>query len=163
MIGILGSVIFEVSTDYIKTFDNFSRESQARYAKHDVLGIKPVKQYIGPELDKIKFKMQLSLTFGTNPLQEISTLRDYMGKGEVVTLIIGNTNLGNFTIQNINEDWTVVDKKGNLISAQMEIELEEYIKNIPKITKKILSKNTTSKVVASKSNKKITKKRKKES
>jgi len=152
MIGSLGTVVFEVSSDYIKTFEDFSREAHARYAKHEVLGIKPIKQFLGPELDKIKLKINLSAAHGINPTQEINSLRYYMLKGKALPLMIGNKNLGKFTIETLNEGWTVVDNKGNLITAEIEIELEEYIDSIPKITKKVQSKvkKTSSSIKVSK-------------
>lgn len=158
MIGLLGTVVFEVSSDYVKTFDDFSRETHARYAKHDVLGVKPIKQFLGPDLDKIKFKIKLSAAFGVNPAQEIKTLRSYMTKGEAVTLVVGNKSLGKYTIESINEAWTVIDNKGNIVTAEIDIELEEYITTIPKIIRKIQKKNTkvniTKKVNATKKVKK---------
>lgn len=158
MIGSLGNVIFEVSGEQLRTFDDFSRDGNSRFAKHDVLGIKPVKQFIGPDLDKIKFKIHLSAALGVNPVLEIETLREYMQNGESLTLIIGGKPVGSgkYTIESINENWTVVDNRGNIISVDVDLELEEYVPDISKTFAKIKSKTSAKQKGV---NKKIVKKK----
>lgn len=159
MIGSLGNVIFEVSGEQLRTFDDFSRDGNSRFAKHDVLGIKPVKQFIGPDLDKIKFKIHLSAALGVNPVLEIETLREYMQNGESLTLIIGGKPVGSgkYTIESINESWTVVDNKGNIISIDADLELEEYVTDMSPIYVKM--KNSLSTTIKNSNSKKITKKK----
>ena len=41
LVGFLGGTPFITSRQYIYTFDDYTRGSAARYAKHDIIGEKP--------------------------------------------------------------------------------------------------------------------------
>ena len=59
-IGSFGSVIFQVSSSHIKTFDELSRHVAAKFADHEVAGKKPVSEKTGEELDEVTFNIQLN-------------------------------------------------------------------------------------------------------
>jgi len=132
VIGSIGSVVFEVSSDTVRTFDNFKREGAARWAKHDVHKIKPVSEFLGVDLDKISFTIHLSTSLGISPQQEIETLRNYRDEGKAVSLLIGEkpVSTGLFTIQSLSEDWKTIDNHGVLMVADVSVELLEYVETV---------------------------------
>lgn len=161
MIGTLGSITFETSSDKINTFRDFKRQSKVRTAKHDVHMIKPVKEFIGLDLDRISFTMYFDVNLGINPKKEIEKAKELMEKGEALKLIIGGeiVGTGNYTIETINESWQYLDNKGKLLVAAIDIELEEYIEEITKVfskTNKAAAKTSSNSASVKKKNVKTT-------
>ncbi|CAI1645505.1 phage tail protein [Serratia quinivorans] len=125
IVGTYGHIVFLTSTQYIRTFSNFKRSSGERYAKHDVMGAKPVNEHIGPELDQISFSMRLDASLGLLPLLSLSALRTIRGAAEVNPLIIGTSYLGNYLITNISEEWRYFGATGTPRVIIVEINLIE--------------------------------------
>lgn len=50
IVGMLGTMPFVASSIVVNTFNNFKRTSKRRVARHDVIGLKPVLEDIGPRL-----------------------------------------------------------------------------------------------------------------
>lgn len=51
MIGTLGrKIIFEVSDNRVLTFESMSRDVSGRWTEHEVLGVKPKAEFLGPGL-----------------------------------------------------------------------------------------------------------------
>lgn len=135
MIGIIGDqklnrvITFTTSTDKILTFDNFEQSSFVRLGRHDVHMQKPKTEFLGPELDTISFVMRLDISFGVNPIEEIKKLYQLQKDGEAVSLIIGNRSYGEnlWVIKSLRQQYRQVDNRGNLLIAELNIELEEYV------------------------------------
>lgn len=129
MIGSLGDVIFETSTEKILNFDDFKYQVSGRWSKHDVLAAKPKSQFTGPELDTVSFTMRFDVMLGVNPKEMLDKLSRLVAKGEAVLLIIGGKPLGSdkWTIESINQSWKTVDNKGNILVATADVTLKEYV------------------------------------
>lgn len=128
MIGTLGEIVFEVSSDKVLTFDNLKRKGSGRWATHDIVGKKPVREFIGQGLESISFTMQLSAFLGVTPLDEINKLRELRDKGTAVELVLDGSSVGDnlWTIEDLSEDWRRVDNNGKLIYADLDVSLQEY-------------------------------------
>lgn len=60
MIGTLGrKIIFEVSDNRVLTFESMSREVSGRWTEHEVLGVKPKAEFLGPGLQTISLTIHL--------------------------------------------------------------------------------------------------------
>jgi len=136
MIGAIGSrelddvIMFEVSdARSILTIKEFQRNNSVRFAKHNVLLRKPVSQYIGPELDRIRFKIMLKAEFGVNPQVEFNKLIRLQRNGNTVSIIIGKTAHGMFRwrIVDLGMPWERIDNNGNCMQCTVDISFEEYI------------------------------------
>lgn len=129
MIGSFGDIIFEVSADKIRTFDGFSRESSDRWTNHEIIGQKPLSEFVSPGLDKISFTMRLDAQHGVNPRAEMEKLLEMSRKGEVAELIVGGKPLGvdKWKITGLSQKWNTVDNRGNLLAAELDVTLEEYV------------------------------------
>ncbi|MBU5672651.1 phage tail protein [Paenibacillus brevis] len=127
-IGSLGSIVFTVTPDTIRTFTEFTRTSASRWANHEVLGKKPVSQFIGPGLDTVSFTMHLDVRYGINPRKELDALVELERSGKAMPLIIGGKGIGvsKFKITSLEQSWTEIDNRGNLLKASASITLEEY-------------------------------------
>lgn len=128
-IGSLGPVVFVVSPEAIRTFDNLQRSAAGRWADHDRIGQKPLSQFIGPGLDEITFTMQFLASARIDPRKEIDTLHALERSGRAVPLVIGGKGLGVglWTLRSLNTSFVDVDGWGNVISGTANITIKEYV------------------------------------
>lgn len=129
-IGSLGSVVFVVSPEAIRTFQEFTRSSAGRWAKHDIIGQQPKTQFLGPGLDTISFTMWFDARFKLNPRKELDKLKEIERAGKALPLVIGGKGIGTglWIITGLNQSWTKIDNAGNVLHATAAVSLEEYVK-----------------------------------
>lgn len=132
LVGSLGEVPFIVARGLVRTFSDYNREGSGRWAKHDLIGQKPVLEYLGEDLEKISFKMLLRADHGLNPENEVKKLRKMRDNGEVVVLILADKPVGNnsWVIESIGESVTFWDAFGNARSISVDISLQEYVERL---------------------------------
>lgn len=132
IVGYLGSTPFVTSSNKIRTFDNFSRSSTARWTKHDLIGQKPVLEFIGNDIEKISFDMQLRADYGINPEKELENLRQMRDNGTAVTLILNNSPVTDnlWVIESLDEKVTFWGSGGEILSASVSVSLLEYVGEI---------------------------------
>lgn len=129
MIGSFGDMVFIATHETVRTFDEFIRRNAGRWAKHEVLNKKPLSQYLGPGLDTISFTMLFDIRFGLNPREELDRLVVMEREGTAAPLTIGGkgVGMGLFVITTLEQQWNQVDRDGTILSATVNISLEEYI------------------------------------
>ncbi|EAU5337138.1 phage tail protein [Salmonella enterica] len=125
IVGMYGSMPFVASSMVVNTFANFKRSSKRRLARHEVIGLKPVLEDIGPDLDEVSFTMRLDTTLGVVPLAALSLLRVMHSAQEVNPVVIGIQYFGNFVISDIDEGWTYFGPTGNPRVINVGIKLLE--------------------------------------
>ncbi|MNC38642.1 Phage P2 GpU [compost metagenome] len=128
-IGSLGTVVFVVSPEAIRTFDGFTRNSAARYAKHEILGQQPKTQFIGPGLDTVSFTMWFDARYKLKPRKELDKLKEIERAGKALPLIIGGKGVGTglWVITGLSQVWEKIDNVGNVLYATASVSLEEYV------------------------------------
>lgn len=128
-IGSLGSIVFEVSSREVRTFKDMKRTTKARYASHDVIGQKPILEYIGPGGEEITFAMHFSAMLGVNPAEETAKLRGLCEKGEAMYFVLCNQTVGanQWVIESVGESIDTVDNCGRIITTQVEVTIKEYV------------------------------------
>lgn len=128
IIGAMGDVVFMASSLYTHTLNDFSRDSPARWAEHEIIGGKPVSEYLGPGTDKVRFKIHLSADLLSSPESAAKKIRTMCHSGEVFTIIIGGKPLSNelWGIESVNEVKEYFDGQGNTLSATLDVTLREY-------------------------------------
>ena len=117
MIGSLGPVVFEASMNKVCTFDNLNRSGSSRWADHEIMRKKPVKEFLGPGAEQITLSIKLDVSFGVNPSNELFVLRFLRDQGIAVPLIMAGQPVSYaslWVIESLSEAWTNVDNKGNL-------------------------------------------------
>jgi phage protein U len=136
MIGTLGEVVFEVSTSKVKTFDGMKRSGTGRWATHDIIGQKPVMEYLGPGIEQISFTMRLDVFLGVNPSEELAVLRQMRDTGEAVSFVLeGQPVTDNlWVIESLSEDYPAIDNAGRILVANVDINLKEYVKSVVVVT-----------------------------
>ena len=132
IVGFLGGTPFLVSRQYVYTFDDYQRGSNGRYASHDILGKKPLLEFLGPDAENISFKIKLRSDHGLSPRVELDKLRKYRDTGKVLTLVLGGRVVGQnrWVIESIGESVNFWSKTGQILSCDVSISLKEYRKQV---------------------------------
>ena len=135
MIGSFGPVIFEVSDRRVRTFEELSFARTARYAEHEIVGRKPVTEFLGPGKGEASLSIRLDAARGLNPRNEIGRLRALCDAGTAAALVIGGQPVGGagctYVLVTLAEGWTRVGGHGELLAATVELTLQEYTATAP--------------------------------
>lgn len=126
LIGTLGQLPFICAFGRMLTFSDLSRKTGARWAQHDVIGQKPLVEYVGPDLNEVSLKMRFDTSLGIPPLLGLDRLQRMMENKEYKTLIIGGEYLGRYVIESVSEDRRFHTGSGICIVAEASVELKEY-------------------------------------
>lgn len=126
-IGTLGDVVFAVSKNQVRTFQDLSIESSASYAKHNRHNLKPILEFQGNQTDTLSLKMHLSIYLGIDVEEQLNKIDTYMMQGKILTLIVGQKRYGTkWVIKSHSKGYTRFDGAGNLLVAESKVSLEEY-------------------------------------
>lgn len=130
VIGSFGDVVFEVSRDKVKTFDEFKRSGSARWASHEIINKKQVMEFLGPGIETITFSIYLSSGLGVNPEEELKKIRKMRDEGTPKPLIIADNMVGenNWVLKSLDESSSKFDSKGNALVVVVNLTLDEYTK-----------------------------------
>lgn len=100
-------------------------ERSTRWATHEVIGKKPVVEYVGPGLASVSFTIQLNSLLGMPPIAVLKGLQMLMEKKEAQRLLIGPDYLGKFVIESVSEDRKEHTNLGIPVSGSVTITLKE--------------------------------------
>lgn len=125
-LAVLGPIVFEVSEMRARTWSDASRSGSARWATHNVYSGKPLKEFIGPGLDLINMTVRLDIERGVIPRDELRQMREQRDQGNVLQFTVGGELVGEYTLEDLNEEWRRVDAKGVLTVSVVQLKLEEY-------------------------------------
>lgn len=128
LVGFMADIPFIVSSRFIRTFDDYGRSSAGRWAQHDIIGGKPVLEFIGSDVEKISFSMQLRADQGINPAKELEKLRKLRDTGQYFPLVIGGKLITDnmWVIESLDESVSFWGKFGSIMSAKVSVTLKEY-------------------------------------
>ncbi len=125
-IGALGDIVFSVSTNAVKTFNDFKRTASPKFASHGRHLKDTLLEFTGNDPDKISFSMLFSVYLGIDPQAEIKKLKSAAHKGKIMYLVIGRESFGNWVITGLSEGREHIDNKGNTLVAKVDISLTAY-------------------------------------
>lgn len=126
VIGVLGNLPFICSHGKVLTFNGLSRDISARWAKHDVIGKKPVLEWIGEDLASVSLSIRFDMSLGVPPAAGLLALRRMLESRKDHMLIIGGEFLGRYVIESISEDRKFHTGAGVCIVAEASITLKEW-------------------------------------
>ena len=131
-IGSFADIAFEVSSERVFTFDDYRRNSKARYSKHELINLPPALEYLGSEPEEISFKMIFTVSLAVNPAAETARLRELCLNGEADYLVLGNEVIGDhmWTIESVNETAKAWDDSGHIIFSEVEVKMVEYVEEL---------------------------------
>lgn len=127
VVGALGDVVFSVSRNQIRTFDELKWDSGAKYAFHARHLQTPLAEFTGLDTDTLSFSMSFSLPLGIIPLKELEKLSTALKAGKAMRLILGTDVYGTrWIITKLSRTLSRFDNHGNLIAAKASVSLSAY-------------------------------------
>ena len=127
-VGSMGDIPFVVSYGKIRTFSDYGRSGSGRWVKHDLIGRKPVMEFLGPDVEKVSMKIQLRTDHGINPESELGRLRKMRDTGAVFPFILGGARVSDnyWLLEDIGENVSYWRAGGKILSVSVDITLTEY-------------------------------------
>ncbi len=130
-VGVLGDIVFQVSSNVIKTFDNLQWSGSARYSEHNRHLTNALTEFTGIDPDTMSFDMELSTYLGVDPMTELVKIWTYERSGKPLTFVVGERAYGKYkwTIERHKIRMKTYDKRGNVTGVSVSIDLLEYMKS----------------------------------
>ena len=127
-VGSMGDIPFVVTYGKIRTFSDYGRSGSGRWVKHDLIGRKPVMEFLGPDVEKVSMKIQLRTDHGINPERELGRLRKMRDTGAVFPFILGGAPVSDnyWLLEDIGENVSYWRAGGKILSVSVDITLTEY-------------------------------------
>ena len=127
-VGSMGDIPFVVTYGKIRTFSDYGRSGSGRWAKHDLIGRKPVMEFLGPDVEKVSMKIQLRTDHGINPESELGRLRKMRDTGAVFPFILGGAPVSDnyWLLEDMGENVSYWRAGGKILSVSVDITLTEY-------------------------------------
>lgn len=127
-VGSMGDIPFVVTYGKIRTFSDYGRSGSGRWAKHDLIGRKPVMEFLGPDVEKVSMNIQLRTDHGINPESELGRLRKMRDTGAVFPFILGGAPVSDnyWLLEDIGENVSYWRAGGKILSVSVDITLTEY-------------------------------------
>ena len=125
VVGLFGVVPFVCSDSRVLTFSNLSKKKGARFVSHDVIGQKPVLEYIGPESDSISMTVRLDAGLGVPPSVGLMIFERMIETGAANLLLIGTEYHGQFVMTSMDVDRRFFTNTGAARVADVKLELKE--------------------------------------
>lgn len=122
-------IVFRVSERQALTFQNLNRTVGSEWATHSRIGLKDQSEFLRPKLQQITFAMTIAATLGVKPRATLDKMADLAERGSVNTMVIGGLRVGRhrWKITDISEAWDTVLNGGELISATVNVTMQEYV------------------------------------
>ncbi|MBS5890602.1 MAG: phage tail protein [Negativicoccus succinicivorans] len=132
MIGSIGDVTFETSSQRIRTLFDMKRTGAVRLAQHERMNEKAITEFVGKGLESISFSMHLAGYLGVNPDKEAERLREYRDNGTPLLFVLNNKVVGEnkWLIESISEEVERFGRDGEILSMNVELSLSEYVERI---------------------------------
>lgn len=127
-IGTLGPIVFEVSDKTVLTFNGMTRDVSGRWVEHEVMGVKPKPEFLGPGNQKITLPITVSANLGVKPRKMLELVEAMVESGDAEYLILKCRPVGRhpFRLTASSETWGAMYRHGELARASLTITLEEY-------------------------------------
>lgn len=132
IVGYLGDIPFLSSRYIVRTFDGYQKSASGRWATHDIIGKKPISEFLGPGQEEISFDMTLRTDLGVIPADEVKRLEKLRDTGEAVTLVIGTDVIGDtlWTVDSVSSSVKRWGALGVPASVTVNVTLKEYAEDI---------------------------------
>lgn len=126
IMGALGSLPFVCAYGKVLTFNDLTRGQSVRWAKHEVIGQKPILEWVGEDLATVSLKIRFDTSLGVPPLIGLNHLQKMLKNKQVKTLVIGGEYIGRFVIESISEDRKYHTGAGVCMVAEATLNLIEW-------------------------------------
>jgi len=128
-LGNLGDIIFTVSSVKTLTFKDLNHSKTNKYHHHEIIGNKPLTEFLGCELDKLTFSIELNQSLMVNVQDSLQKLTNYVNEGTPLDFIVGNSPFGvdKWVIESVSTAYDIIYRNGAIYKATVDLSLEEYV------------------------------------
>jgi len=126
MLATLGDIVFEASSELVRTFSDAQHTTSGRWTAHEVIGQKPAQEFGGPALRTLSLAIRLDSALGVDPEAEAAILRTAVEEGEVLPLLLGGEVCGDWIAKEMSEAWRNIGADGQIGVIDVNLALEEY-------------------------------------
>ena len=132
MIGYLEDIEFVVSEKQLLTFKDLNHSSSAKLHNHEIIGNKPLTEFLGCDLDKITLTIELYSAFGVDVQDTLNTLEIYEQSGQPLNLVIGEQTYGvdKWIIESSSRAYNKIYQGGICTSVNVDLNLSEFITDV---------------------------------
>lgn len=129
MIGSLGEIVFEVSSEKILTFDGLSFSQKANYAEHSIHGRKSVLEYTGTSATSVSMNITLNSALGIDTIEELEGLKEIFSSHQAVSFVLDGKPQGEglWVIESLGTNYNFLDNRGRPQIIEVSLTLKEYI------------------------------------
>lgn len=125
MFAVLGDIQFEV----VGSPEAYESAGVYDFAEQKVIESKPQLQWVGDDLERLKFELMWHASF-TNPGAQLARLRATAAEHLALPLVFGNGGFrGFFVIESINVKSQQLSAGGSPIAIRVALALKEWIAN----------------------------------
>ena len=125
MFAVLGDIQFEV----VGSPEAYESAGTYDFAEQKVIESKPQLQWVGDDLERLKFELMWHASF-TNPGAQLARLRATAAEHLALPLVFGNGGFrGFFVIESINVKSQQLSAGGSPIAIRVALALKEWIAN----------------------------------
>ncbi|MBR4371361.1 MAG: phage tail protein [Victivallales bacterium] len=126
LVGIFGALPFTCSAGFVQTFSRFSRTLGEKWAKHQIIGGKPVLEWTGSEAASITLTVRLDASLGLPPSAGMLMLKAMLESHDAYSLVIGTDYFGKFVLEGIEEDRRHFTGAGICLVDEVSLKLTEH-------------------------------------
>ncbi|MDR1219566.1 MAG: phage tail protein [Treponema sp.] len=129
VIGSWGDLVFEVTGNIARTFQELSQKSSGRWAEHETINTAPLSEFLGPGLDELEIAIIFTTMLGVDPRESYEGLRAAVRKGECHPLILGGVPLSDnlWRLTEISGNSTVFGPRdGEILWMELSVTAKEY-------------------------------------
>ena len=122
-------MVFEVSSERVRTFRDFQIQRSAKYSEHAIHGRKGLLEFSGLSASTASLNIRLDAGLGVNPKEELTALRDILNNHKALLFILDGEPQGDglWVLESLSESYEIVDNKGAVIAVEVSLKLKEYI------------------------------------
>ncbi|MCH5195952.1 MAG: phage tail protein [Oscillospiraceae bacterium] len=129
-VGCLGDIVFTVSENEVKTFNNAKWSGSASFGTHQRHNGSSLVEFVGSDADTFSLNIQLTAFLGVNVMEEIDKIIEAEQQGKILNLVIGKRSYGRYrwVIKKHTVTMKYFGKNNEPTVADVSLSLTEYIK-----------------------------------
>lgn len=129
IVGVLGDIVFSVSSGTVKTINNMKWSGSARYSTHQRHNMNALTEFTGIDADQLSFDIYLSSTLGVDPMTELVKIWKYERNHTPLSLVLGTHAYGKnkWVIESHSAKVKYHSRNGDLQQVTVSISLLEYL------------------------------------
>ena len=125
-----GQILFGLAARQGFLIEELEESSKAKFVEHEILGSKPVTEFVGLENDEVSFSMNFIAGRTTAPMVAIPLLKGFLSRAQAYPLIVGGRPIGSFTSQfvltEVTSTYEHTNGMGIVTVASIDVSLKEY-------------------------------------